>query len=182
MSIDIHDVSNVEEQFLAMDVRGQIVRNRKDVLGELLESLRADYAGGRFRSVVIHYRIFLHHAVNALLVATIRDSRVLAGQDTPSGTDTEKVQQALDGSGMSTLEIRKLCNGLSESLHAIHPPPEDSPGLAKVLMEAAGLWMSFIDKEDQRLNKWWDDSHKNGVTVGRFQPTVQRNKRTLGSK
>jgi hypothetical protein len=49
---------DTDEQFLALDVRGQIVRNRMEVLTELIASLRADFAAGRFRAVVIHFRIF----------------------------------------------------------------------------------------------------------------------------
>lgn len=79
----IHDISDAHEQFHALDVRGQIVRNRMEVLSELITSLREDFATGRFCAVVIHFRIFLHHAVNAYLVSTIPDSRILAGQDTP---------------------------------------------------------------------------------------------------
>src|ERR1700686_5232140 len=105
----IHDVSDVIEQFHAMDVRGQIVRNRKAVLDELIASLRADFQAGRFQAVVIHYRIFLHHAANAYLVRTIPDSKILAGQDTPSGNDTEKVQQVIDGAVKPTPETKKLC-------------------------------------------------------------------------
>jgi hypothetical protein len=78
----IHDIPDAREQFLALDVRGQIVRDRMEVLTELIASLRADFAAGRFRAVVSHFRIFLNHAVNAYLVRTIPDSRILAGQDT----------------------------------------------------------------------------------------------------
>jgi hypothetical protein len=71
----IHDITDVEEQFNALDVRGQIVRKRKEVLDELIASLHDDFEAGRFRAVVLHYRIFLHHAVNAYLVRTIPDSK-----------------------------------------------------------------------------------------------------------
>src|SRR5712664_793106 len=111
----IHDISDVEEQFHALDVRGQIVRNRKAVLNDLIASLRSDFQAGRFQAVIIHYRIFLHHAVNAYLVRTIPDSKVLGGQDTPSGNDTVKVQQALDDTLDPTPETKKLCEGLSKT-------------------------------------------------------------------
>lgn len=172
---DVHlGVPNVQDQFNAMDVRGQNVRNRKDVLDELYASLRTDFQAARFRAVVIHYRIFLHHAVNAMLVRTIPDSTILAGQDTPSGRDTVKVQQALDDTLDPTPETKKVCEGLSQSLHAIQPPPEDSEGLAKHLMQAADLWVELVAKEDKRLNQWWDDLFASGVTTSRFEPAVKK--------
>lgn len=173
----IHDISDVQQEFHALDVRGQIVRNRLVVLTELITSLRTDFAAGRFRAAVIHYRIFLHHAVNAYLVRTIPDSRILAGQDTPSGGDTVKVQQALDDTLDPTPETKQLCDGLSESLHAIHPPPQDSEGMAGHLMKAADMWFELVVKEDIRLNKWWDDLRANGVTAGRFEGKAKKRRR-----
>jgi hypothetical protein len=173
----IHDITDVQEQFHALDVRGQIVRNRMVVLTELITSLRTDFAAGRFRAVVIHYRIFLHHAVNAFLVRAIPDSRILAGQDTPSGSDTVKVQQALDDTLNPTPETKQLWNGLSESPHAIHPPPEDSEGMAEHLMKAADMWFALVVKEDIRLNKWWDDLRATGLTSGRFEVRPKKRKR-----
>ena len=177
----IHDISDVQEQFHAFDLRGQIVRNRMVVLTELITSLRTDFAAGLFRAVLIHYRIFLHHAVNAYLVRTIPDSRILAGQDTPSGSDTVKVQQALDDTLDPTPETKQLCKGLSESLHAIHPPPEDSEGMAENLMKAADMWFELVVKEDIRLNKWWDDLRATGVTSGRFEVKAQKRKRNTAT-
>ena len=172
-----HDISNVQRQFDALDVRGQIVRNRMVVLTELITSLRMDFAAGRCRAVVIHYRIFLHHAVNAYLVRTISDSRISEGQETPSGNDTLKVQQALDDTLNPTPETKQLCHGLSEILHAIHPPPADSDGMAEHLMKAADVWFELVVKEDIRLNKWWDDLRANGVTAGRFEVKTRKRKR-----
>jgi hypothetical protein len=164
----IHDVSGVRDQFSAMDVRGQIVRNRKAVLDELIASLRADFQARRFQAVIIHYRIFLHHVVNALLVSTIPDSRILAGQDTPSGTDTEKVQKLLDDPLDPDPVSKRLCDGLSRNLHALNPPPEDAEGTAIPLMKSADMCFNWVLREDARLNKWWDDEQTNGVTSSRF--------------
>ncbi len=173
----IHDISDVHEQFHAMDVRGQIVRNRKAVLDELMESLRTDFQAGRFQAVIIHYRIFLHHAVNAYLVRTIPDSKILAGQDTPSGSDTEKVQQAIDDTLEPTPLTKELCEELSRALHAIRPPPEDSGGMSVHLMKTADIWFELVVKEDARLNKWWDDLRAGGVTSSRFQVKGEKKKR-----
>jgi hypothetical protein len=174
----IHDIPDVEQRFNALDVRGQIVRNRLVVLTELIGSLRTDFAAGRFRAVVIHYRICLHHAVNAYLVRTIPDSRILAGQDTPSGSDAVKVQQALDDTPDPTPETRQLCDGLSQSLHAIRPPPEDSKGVAEHLMKSADMWFKLVVREDIRLNKWWDDLRGIGVTSERFEVRAKKKKRS----
>jgi hypothetical protein len=174
----IHDIADVEVQFDALDVRGQIVRHRKDVLNELIASLHSDLEAGRFRAVVLHYRIFLHHAVNACLVRTIPDSKILAGQDTPSGSDTVKVQLALDGTLAPTPVTKRLCKGLSENLHALRPPPEDAEGLARCLMRAADMWLDVVAEEDRRLNKWWDDQVANGVTPSRFEVKVKKRKRS----
>jgi hypothetical protein len=174
----MHDITDVEQQFHALDVRGQIVRNRLVVLTELIASLRADFAVGRFSAVVIHYRIFLHHAVNAYLVRTIPDLRILAGQETPSGSDTVKVQQALDDTPDPTPETKQLCDGLSEILHAIRRPPEDSKSMAEHLMKAADTWFELVLKEDIRLNKWWDDDLRGyGVTHARFEIKTKKKKR-----
>jgi len=174
----IHDITDVVEQFNALDVRGQIVRNRKAVLDELIASLRADFQAGRFQAVIIYYRIFLHHAVNAYLVRTIPDSKILAGQQTPSGNDTVKVQQALDGALDPTPETKQLCEGLSKTLHALNRPPEDAEGMAGYLMHAADLWVDAVAKEDIRLNKWWDDGVANGITSSRFEVKVKNRKRS----
>jgi hypothetical protein len=177
MLMTIHDISDVEEQFHALDVRGQIVRGRRAVLDELIESLRTDFQAGRFQAVIIHYRIFLHHAVNAYLVRTIPDSNILAGQDTPSGSDTVKVQQALDDTLDPTPLTKELCEELSRTLHAIHPPPENSEGMAFHLMKTANIWFEAIVKEDVRLNKWWDDLHADGITSSRFAVKIKKKKR-----
>jgi hypothetical protein len=173
----IHDIPDVESQFAAMDVRGQIIRNRRGVLDELITSLRTDFQAGRFQAVILHYRIFLHHAVNAYLVRTIPDSKILAGQDTPSGSDTSKVQRALDDKLDPAPETKNLCEGLSKAMHAIHPPPEDSEGAAVHLMKSADMWLELIAKLDVGLNKWWDDLHASGVTCSRFQVKVKKKPR-----
>jgi hypothetical protein len=119
--------------------RGQILRNRKDVLEELLKSLRTDFEAGRFRAVILHYRVFLHHAVNAVLVRTIPDSRILVGQQTATGNDMVKVQQALTDELVPTDVTPQLCDGLSKTMHGINPPPEDAEGMAGELMKAADM-------------------------------------------
>ncbi len=173
----IHDVSDVIEQFKAMDVRGQIVRNRKAVLDELIASLRSDFQAGRFQAVIIHYRIFLHHAVNALLIRTIPDSKILAGQDNPSGTDTEKVQRVCDGPFDPNPVSKELCDGLSKTLHAINPPPEDAEGVAVHLMKAAEMCFDWVVKEDIGWNKWWDEEQANGIASSRFEVKSAKRKR-----
>lgn len=181
MATTIHDIADVEQQFCALDLRGQIVRNRKGVLDELLVSLRTDFQAGRFRAVVNHYRIFLHHAVNAYLVHMIPDSKILAGQDTPSGTDTEKVQRALDGTSTPTPEIKQLCHGLSKTLHAIHPPPDESEEVARHLMRAADIWSEMVGKEDAVLNKWYDELVAGGITPSRFELKAAPQKRAANA-
>jgi hypothetical protein len=173
----IHDVPDVQDQFHAMDVRGQIVRKRKAVLDELIASLRMDFQAGRFQAVIIHYRIFLHHAVNALLLHTISDSRILAGQTNPSGSDTEKVQKLFDDPLDTNPVSKALCDGLSKTLHAINPPPEDAEGMAVHLMKSADMCFDQVVKVDAGLNKWWDELYAKGVTTSRFEIKVKKRKR-----
>jgi len=173
----IHNVPDLHDQFHAMDVRGQIIRNRRQVLDELIASLRADFKAERFRAVVIHYRILLHHAVNALLLHTIPDSNVLAGQDTPSGGDTQKVQQYLDDPKDPNPVSKELCDALSKTVHAVDPPPEESQGAAVALLHTAEVLYAEVVRIDVGLNKWWDDLQVSGTSAGRYQVKGKKRKR-----
>ena len=164
-----HDVPDLHDQFHAMDVRGQIIHRRRAVLDELIASLRADFEAERYQAVVIHYRIFLHHAVNALLLHTIPDSKILAGQDTPPGSDTEKVQRLLDDPADPNPVSKFMCEALSKTVHAIVPPPDPAQAPAIALFRVAEMLHAAVVTVDVGLNKWWEDAKAEGITPNRHE-------------
>jgi hypothetical protein len=176
-SLTHHDVPDIHDQFHAMDVRGQIIHNRRVVLDELMASLRADFEAERYSAVLIHYRIFLHHAVNALLLHTIPDSKILAGQDTPSGSDTEKVQQYLGDPTDPNPVSKELCDALSKTVHATKPPPEESQPPAIALFRVAELLYAEVVRIDVGLNKWWEDAKADGIIPNRYEVKPKKRKR-----
>jgi hypothetical protein len=116
----------IEERFQAMDVRGQIIRARSEHLTELFLSLEDDFKAKRFRAVILHYRTFMLHAVNAWLVGEIPDDKILEGQTTCGGTDREKLSKALG-------EDDLLLYPLGKVMHASSPCPEEADKTAAEL-------------------------------------------------
>jgi hypothetical protein len=163
----IHDISDVEQQFRGLDLRGQIVRNRKAVLDELIASLRNDFQAGRFQAVKCYFAS--HHL------------RLKNFSGSGHSVRPRHDEGALDGTIDPTPETKQLCEGLSETLHAVRPPPEDAKGMAIHLTKAADLWLDAVGKMDLGMNKWWDEMAASGTTPSRFAIEIKKKKRNTQS-
>lgn len=158
-------------RFLALDVRGQVVRARNVHVTELFESLESDYAAGRLRAVVLNYRTFVLHAINACLIGSIPDHKILVGQQTPSGSDKEKIEKYLG-------EKDELLGLLGGRMHGVHPCPDEPElvELAKTLMKAAHLLKGHVDDLDKGLNRWFNEMVASGITPSRHKVTRKERK------